>query len=399
MMTTTKQSESMKGPKPRASTTICDYCTRSFNSKKDVKEHMDKDCKKAKNMFRKKVRERVKEISRSSSADDDSGISMEEEEDRGRLEGPPQSPVKIKINLKRKRVLSMDMKSKKQKPEGAAAKFHVASTQSLTGPTRSSVHSAPAAGMVEIKQELLADIGALSIKQEPGVGGRGGISPGIRVSLEKEQGEGPWSVALTSHVQGKANHTADKASMQQQNATSSGKVKGKDLRESAPSKSESTAKASQSAKNTKVTFSKSNFTSLKFTRTDNKQQTTNIGSEKSSKLGKAMSVFEFSNESEERPEKKKLIATERVEPEKQKQSHKRRGQKEKLEGNKQDEETNVNVPNDKEIVTTDTETKGSFWPLLPPKLVGSCVAFDSTFLSTHKMVFCYRVGKDEQVCT
>merc|ERR1712130_1028008 len=78
---------------------ICEFCETACASTKECNRHveLDKQCRRAKRHLRRKVRERVKQMT--TSADDDSGISVEEEEEKSRLQ-----PLRIKINLAKKKV-------------------------------------------------------------------------------------------------------------------------------------------------------------------------------------------------------------------------------------------------------------------------------------------------------
>ena len=180
--------------------------------------------------LQKKVRERVKEIT-----EDDSGISMEEEEDRMLLHPPP---VKIKISLAKKRVLSTSSEdstpSHKEQAAGTQAKkpylqplrelekLFVPSPKDKDDdldysppargaklPSRPPSPSLP--GMVRIKSEVLSAVSGIkeepvrgikkepanAIKEEPVSLADVSPRPGIRVLVEKEKGG--YQVALSSY--------------------------------------------------------------------------------------------------------------------------------------------------------------------------------------------------------
>ena len=87
---------------------ICEFCETTFATTKDCSRHveLDKQCRRKRRQLRRKVRERVQQMV---SADDDSGISMEEEDERSRLQ-----PLRIKINLAKKEVVASN---KEEGPE------------------------------------------------------------------------------------------------------------------------------------------------------------------------------------------------------------------------------------------------------------------------------------------
>ena len=214
--------QALRGPGGRGHT--CEYCRKTFPSRRQLKEHSDNDheCRRLMKTLQKKVRERVKEIT-----EDDSGISMEEEEDRMLLHPPP---VKIKISLAKKRVLSTSSEdstpSHKEQAAGTQAKKpYLQPLRDLEKPFVPSPedkdddldYSPPARvaklasrptspslpGMVRIKSEVLSAVSG--IKEEPDSGIKeesvslADVSPrpGIRVLVEKEKGG--YQVALSSY--------------------------------------------------------------------------------------------------------------------------------------------------------------------------------------------------------
>ena len=107
---------------------ICEFCAFAFSSTNECNRHieMDKHCWRKRRQLRRKVRERVQQ--QMANADDDSGISMEEEDERIRLQ-----PLKIKINLAKKEVVTSDEKSvesSKNAKETKAAKSYVEAVDS-----------------------------------------------------------------------------------------------------------------------------------------------------------------------------------------------------------------------------------------------------------------------------
>ena len=132
---------------------------------------------------------RVKQIIASN--DEDSGISMEEEEERGRL------PVKIMINLAKKEVVaSKSSKEAKTVARSWSERLPRIESQNSTPSSQITSMSSPnlsdSTPMVKIKTEILNDL-ATGIKSEPGL--LAGEEPrtksaasGIRVALEKTRG-------------------------------------------------------------------------------------------------------------------------------------------------------------------------------------------------------------------
>ena len=180
---------------------ICEFCETAFSSTKDCNRHveLDKQCRRARRQLRRKVRERVQQMA---SADDDSGISVEEEDEKSRLQ-----PLRIKINLAKKKVQVTSHKTENAK-EGRSSKKEVerlgerrAATierlQNWSQPTQvSSESKTDCTPMVRIKEEILRDLS--SIKSEPVEDGSQAAS-GIRVALEKTKGR-RYSVAFTSSL-------------------------------------------------------------------------------------------------------------------------------------------------------------------------------------------------------
>ena len=224
--------QALRGPGGRGHT--CEYCRKTFDSRRQLKEHSDNDheCRRLKKTLQKKVRERVKEIT-----EDDSGISMEEEEDRMLLYPPP---VKIKISLAKKRVLSTSSEDSppihKEEAVGTQAKKpYLQPLRDSENPFVPSPedkdddldYSPPARGakpasrppspslpgMVRIKSEVLSAVSG--IKEEPVSGIKEELvsladvspRPGIRVLVEKEKGG--YQVALSSY-QGSSTGSAGK---------------------------------------------------------------------------------------------------------------------------------------------------------------------------------------------
>ena len=180
--------------------------SRAFATSKECSKHVevDKVCRRRRRQQRRSVRERVKQIIAKkevvaskrvkqiiASNDEDSGISMEEEEERGRL------PVKIMINLAKKEVVA----SKSSKEAKTVARSwserlpRIESQNSTPSPQITSMSSpnlSDSTPMVKIKTEILNDL-ATGIKSEPGL--LAGEEPrtksaasGIRVALEKTRG-------------------------------------------------------------------------------------------------------------------------------------------------------------------------------------------------------------------
>ena len=184
---------------------ICEFCETAFSSTKDCNRHveLDKQCRKARRELRRRVRQRVQQMA---SADDDSGISVEEEDEKSRLQ-----PLRIKINLAKKKVQVTSHKTENAK-EGRSpgrSSVHLESRdierfgeerpptierlQTWSQPTQVGSESKP---MVQIKEEILRDLS--SIKSEPVEDGSHAAS-GIRVALEKTKGR-RYSVAFTSSL-------------------------------------------------------------------------------------------------------------------------------------------------------------------------------------------------------
>merc|ERR1711971_446089 len=84
---------------------ICEFCETTFVSTKECSGHVEVDaqCRRKRRQLRRKVRERVQQMTES--ADEDSGISMEEEDERSKLQ-----QLRIKINLAKKEVVASNKK-------------------------------------------------------------------------------------------------------------------------------------------------------------------------------------------------------------------------------------------------------------------------------------------------
>ena len=88
--------QKLRGPEGEGA--ICEFCETAFSSTKECNRHveLDKQCRRMRRQLRRNVRERVQQMA---SADGDSGISEEEEDEKSRLQ-----PLRIKINLATKKV-------------------------------------------------------------------------------------------------------------------------------------------------------------------------------------------------------------------------------------------------------------------------------------------------------
>ena len=161
--------------------------SRSFATSKECSKHVevDKVCRRRRRQQRRSVRERVKQIIAAN--DEDSGISMEEEEERGRL------PVKILINLAKKEVVaSKNSKEAKTVSSSWSERLPRIEIQNSTPSPQITSMSSPnlsdPAPMVKIKTEILNDLAA-GIKSEPGEEpSNKSAASGIRVALEKTRG-------------------------------------------------------------------------------------------------------------------------------------------------------------------------------------------------------------------
>ena len=160
--------------------------SRSYATSKECSKHVevDKVCRRRRRQQRRSVRERVKQIIASN--DEDSGISMEEEEERGRL------PVRILINLAKKEVVaSKNSKEAKTVSRSWSERLPRIEIQNSTPSPQITSMSSPnlsdPAPMVKIKTEILNDLAA-GIKSEPGEEPNKSAASGIRVALEKTRG-------------------------------------------------------------------------------------------------------------------------------------------------------------------------------------------------------------------
>ena len=319
---------------------ICEFCETTFATTKDCSRHveLDKQCRRKRRQLRRKVRERVQQMA---SADDDSGISMEEEDERSRLQ-----PLRIKINLAKKEVVASNKKpiesSKNSKEAKTARSSLLVETRDVERSTserlpriesQNSSHTTLISShsktfftpMVRIKEEILRDLS--SIKSEP-VEDASHAASGIRVALEKTKGR-RYSVAFTSSgppSQEGSDHT-----------TAGDKVSKKDA-DSHKARSNSDEPASKQTK------------------------------KKSEKQGK---LTRNDSEKGKSSQKKKCKDIERY--------------------------PSASLGGDAEKSEVFHLAEGTFKPVLPDHLRGVWVAFDSSFLASLNTVFCFRLTKEGEV--
>merc|ERR1711971_1293669 len=312
---------------------ICEFCETTFVSTKECSRHVEVDaqCRRKMRQLRRKVRERVQQMTES--ADDDSGISMEEEDERSRLQ-----PLRIKINLAKKEVVASNKKpleslknSKQAKTVRSRFQVETRDVERSTSerlPRIESQNSSQSTQicshpktvftpMVRIKEEILRELS--SIKSEP-VEDASHAASGIRVALEKTKGR-RYSVAFTSSLT---------PSLEGSDHTTADKVSKKDA---------------------------------------DSHKTRSNQDEPASK----------------RPKKK---------PEKQGKLSKNDSEKGK---NSQKKKYNESLRGDSEYSEVFHLSEGSFKPVLPDHLRGVWVAFDSSFLASLNTVFCFRITKNGQV--
>ena len=312
---------------------ICEFCETAFTSTKECNKHveLDKQCRRARRQLRRKVRERVKQMA---SADDDSGISMEEEDERSRLQ-----PLRIKINLAKKEVVTSHKNENTKQVKAARSCVQLETkaversvcervpnierqnwSQSTQVTSLSKTFSPNSTPMVRIKEEILRDVN--SIKSEP-VEDASHAASGIRVALEKKKGR-RYSVAFTSSLP---------PTQEGSDQTTVGDKVSKKERHSYKS-----------------------------------QSTTD---EPASKYTKKKSEKQGNSEEANRSQKKKCKNMERY--------------------------TNDSPRGDSEKSEVFHLAEGTFKPVLPDHLRGVWVAFDTSFLADLNTVLCFRLTKDNQV--
>jgi len=319
---------------------ICEFCETTFASTKECSRHVEVDaqCRRKRRQLRRKVRERVQQMT--NSADDDSGISMEEEDERSRMQ-----PLRIKINLAKKEVVASNKKpiessknSKQTKTVRSSLQVKTRDVERVTSErlprieNQNSSHLTQICSqpktvltpMVRIKEEILRELS--SIKSEP-VEDASNAASGIRVALEKTKGR-RYSVAFTSSgppsQEGFDPTTADKVSKRD---TDSPKTRSNQDKPASKRPKKKPAKQDKLSKN-------------------------------NSEEGKSS-------------QKKKWKDVER--------------------------HTSDSLGGDSEKSEVFHLTEGTFKPVLPDHLRGVWVAFDSSFLASLNTVFCFRLTKEGQV--
>ena len=328
---------------------ICEFCAFAFSSTNECNRHieMDKHCWRKRRQLRRKVRERVQQ--QMANADDDSGISMEEEDERIRLQ-----PLRIKINLAKKEVVTSDEKSvesSKNEKQTKAARSYVEAVDSYVSERvpRIESRSDSTAPMVKIKEEILSSLS--SIKNEP-VEDVSQAKAGIRVALEKTKGR-RYSVAFTSSV------PSSEIGFDQ---TSVG------------------GKVSKKNRNCSRTQRNRDEPASKPTNKKSQKESTPLKSDSGDKETKCKDVkagHPFRRREEEQSEPGRP-PTQDIVPDIQQHTGDR-----------------LQVDVDKSVVFHLAE--GSLKPVLPDHLKGFWVAFDSTFLTNFNTVFCFRLTQEGQV--
>ena len=325
---------------------ICEFCETAFASTKECNRHveLDKQCRRAKRHLRRKVRERVQQMKvkervkqMATSADDDSGISVEEEEEKSRLQ-----PLRIKINLAKKKVhapsshktengkegrsgrssVQLETKDVERFAERVAPTMERLENRIQTRPIQTQASSLTKAdstpmAMVRIKEEILQDL--TIIKSEP-VEDRSHAATGIRVALEKTKGR-KYSVAFTSSL-------PPSQEAFEQSSTVGDKVSKKDT--DSPHKTGPNTDEPASKQTKKKSEKESNFEAGKSSCEQKKRSKDSLGCD-----SKKSEVFHLA--------------------------------------------------------------EGTFKPVLPDHLKGVWVAFDSTFLANLNTVFCFKLTTNGQV--
>jgi len=341
------RTQKLRGPGGEGA--VCEFCNRSFATSKECSKHVevDKVCRRRRRQQRRSVRERVKQIIASN--DEDSGISMEEEEERGRL------PVRILINLAKKEVVaSKNSKEAKTVSRSWSERLPRIEIQNSTPSPQITSMSSPnlsdPAPMVKIKTEILNDLAA-GIKSEPGEEpSNKSAASGIRVALEKTRGR-RYSVAFTSALASSEEdlNVGDKVSKKEKHSHKTDRG-GPAPKETKKNPKEQDSHNHDGTSNQKIKGIK--------------KESRHVQSDKVKRQIEACSSQKAGNGSVKVKKSEITPATKET------------------------------VPVLEEVVHL---SEGTINLQVPERLIGTWVAFDSSFLPTLNTIFCFRLNKDRKV--
>jgi len=344
------RTQKLRGPGGEGA--LCEFCNRAFATSKECSKHVevDKVCRRRRRQQRRSVRERVKQIIASN--DEDSGISMEEEEERARL------PVRIMINLAKKEVVaSKNSKEAKTVSSSWSERLPRIESQNSTPSPQITSMSSPnlsdSAPMVKIKTEILNDLAA-GIKSEPGEEPNKSAASGIRVALEKTRGR-RYSVAFTSALASSEEdlNVGDKVSKKEKHSHKT------DRGEPAPKETKKNTEERNSHNHDGTSNQK-----IKWVKNESRR----VQSDKVKRQVQACSGENAGNASNS-PRVK--VKKSEIAPAVKK-----------------------TIPALEEVVHL---SEGTINLQVPERLIGTWVAFDSSFLPTLNTIFCFRLNKDRKV--